>query len=78
MSHIDPEAKRIPGLAIKELEVDRVYIVNIDDCCVSGGFASRLKEVKIDKDDDQYGTIEFYNGVFLDTFWGCQIVEVKG
>ena len=69
--------KRNKSLNIKDLEVGKTYLVNIEDCCVSGDFTSKLKEKKIDKWYEEYGTITFENSVFLDTFWGCVITEAK-
>lgn len=62
-----------------QLEIGKVYVVTLDDCCIKGAFESRLLGVDVNPelDFDSYSgaTLTFENGVSLNTFGGCSFEE---
>lgn len=66
-----------------QLQVGKTYVVELSDCCIIGGFTSKLLSIEVDEDCktkgyDSYSgaTLTFENGVYLDTFGGCSFDEV--
>lgn len=68
-----------------EIFSGRAYEVVIDDCCVVGGFTSKLIKAQMYDDDGncylvdtvEYGTELFFeNGVRLEARGGVELIEV--
>lgn len=69
-----------------EIEIGKLYEVDIDDCCVRGNFTSKLIEAKDYNDDEElwdvtvleYGTeLKFENGVNLTAWNGVSLTLVE-
>lgn len=54
-----------------KLEIGRLYKVILSDCCIEGGFESKL--IKGGEHED----LEFENGVVLSTHYGCTFEEIE-
>lgn len=68
--HVTPDMAQMQS--VYSLEVGKVYLVQMDDCCVVGDFYGRV--VDLISDD---GEVLFNNGVQLTTCYGVKFFEVE-
>lgn len=58
------------------LKEGNTYKVELNDCCIEGGFVSKLEVVRRDEDND-IEFVRFSNGVELTNTLGVAMEEIK-